>query len=252
MPYLYATSADDRVDLASGRVLEGAPGHPAFPVRLASEMYLRCAAIRRAQGSSGGVTLYDPCCGGATLITTVAYLHGEEIHGLLVSDADASILPLAERNLGLLTLHGMDRRIAQLSGLIERFGKDSHREALASAGRMRKRVEELRQARELTIRTFPANALCAEELAPGLRSERIDLVITDVPYGAGSSWHVAGPARLPPIEAMLEALRPLLAGHAVVAVCADKGQAARHEAYRRVERFGIGKRRVAILQPLEG
>lgn len=44
MPYRPATARSDHRDLASGFVLRSAPGYPAFPVRLAQELFLRAAA----------------------------------------------------------------------------------------------------------------------------------------------------------------------------------------------------------------
>ena len=45
MPYLFATQDQDYADFASGRVIYNAPGMPAFPVRLASEMFQRARAL---------------------------------------------------------------------------------------------------------------------------------------------------------------------------------------------------------------
>ena len=248
MPYRFASSIEDSADLASGRVLEGAPGHPAFPLRLASEIFRRCMAIREARGQSGAVVLYDPCCGGATLLGSIGFLHGEAIDRILGSDVDEGILPLAARNLGLLTVEGMDRRIAVLEDLVGRFGKDSHRAALESAHRMRRRVEELRRGRALTSRVFAADALCPAALSQCLALEHVDLVITDVPYGSGSAWRVAESVRGPPIQALLEALLPRLAPHSLVAIAADKAQRIAHEACRRLAQFQVGKRRVTIME----
>ena len=249
MPYRFALSAEDYTDLASGRVFEGSPGHPAFPLRLASEIFQRCAAIREAPGDGGPVTVYDPCCGGATLLGAVAYLHGESIGRVVGSDVDAGILPLAVRNLDLLTVEGIERRIVELGELVRRFGKDSHRQALKSAERMRRRIEYLRRVRALTTRVFSADVLTPAALGPQLASEHIDVVITDVPYGSGSTWSVPASVRGSPIQAMLESLLPFLTPRSVVAISADKKQPVGDGAFRRLERFQIGKRRVEILGP---
>ena len=69
MQYQFATERPDYSDLASGRVLYSMPGHPAFPIRLGSEILQRCLALRRAAGYSSPVVLYDPCCGTGYLVT---------------------------------------------------------------------------------------------------------------------------------------------------------------------------------------
>jgi 23S rRNA (guanine2535-N1)-methyltransferase len=252
VPYRFAVDAGDYTDLASGRVFEGAPGHPAFPVRLASEIFQRCLAIRRARGENRPVSLYDPCCGGAYLLGTIGYLHLEEIERIAGSDVDEGILPLALRNLELLTLRGLDRRMAQLADLADRYGKDSHRAALSSARRMRVRVASDSRAGSLGVEVFPADALAPGVLLSSLAGRRIDVVVTDVPYGRGSAWGVPASAVGPPAHALLESLLPCLGPGAVVAVCADKAQDFRHEAYRRADVLGLGKRRVTILTRADG
>src|SRR5690349_6954969 len=103
MAYRFALDHEDYSDFAAGRVFYGLPGHPAFPVRLASEIFQRCRAISAAQLPS----IYDPCCGGAYLLSTLAYLHGKDIRRIVASDVDQSILQTADANLALLTIDGL-------------------------------------------------------------------------------------------------------------------------------------------------
>ena len=117
MLYRFASERRDYSDYASGRVFMGRPGHPAFPIRLASELFQRCLAVRRAGGLTGPCVLYDPCCGGAYLLSTLAYLHWHEIDRVIGSDIDEEALALAARNLSLLTLEGLDRRIQDLAAM---------------------------------------------------------------------------------------------------------------------------------------
>ena len=51
MQYKFAKEQPDYSDLASGRVFYSLPGHPAFPVRLASEVFQRCLAHREDAGA---------------------------------------------------------------------------------------------------------------------------------------------------------------------------------------------------------
>lgn len=250
MPYLYATERRDYADYASGRVFYGLPGHPAFPVRLASEILQRCVAVRSAGGSTAPVTLYDPCCGGAYHLATLAYLHWAAIAEIVGSDVDEQALSLAERNLSLLTVEGIDRRIADLTGMLAAYGKGSHAAALESAHRLRRQLREWTQAHPIRTRLFRADATDARALAGELRGQAIDVVIADVPYGQRSHWQTGDAAEAPAWQ-MLEVLLPFVSPESVVAVAADKRQKILHEGYRRVERFRLGTRQVVLLRPGE-
>ena len=110
MRYRFVRERENYEDYASGRVFVGMPGNPAFPVRLASEVLQRCAAIHRAEGHRGPFRVYDPCCGAAYHLVVIGYLHIGQIRKITGSDIDAEALALAERNLGMLSLAGLERR----------------------------------------------------------------------------------------------------------------------------------------------
>ena len=123
---------------------------------MVSEVFQRCLALRSERGQHGPVTIYDPCCGSAYHLSALAHLHADAIARIIASDINEDILTVAWRNLDLLTLDGMDRR-------------------------------------------------------------------------------------------MVDALLPLISPQSVVAIVADKGQSIRHEQYRRLDRFQVGKRQIVIL-----
>jgi hypothetical protein len=248
MPYLFAAERHNDADYAGGRVFYSLPGHPAFPVRLISEIFQRCLALRVADGLTAPIALYDPCCGGAYHLATLAYLHGERIASIAASDIDADALSLARRNLALLTLPGLDRRTRELELLWAEYGKRSHEEALESAGRLREQLLALTERRSIPITLFQADALDEADIISVLGRASVDVVLTDVPYNRLSAWQ--GDAGSDPLWRMLEALRPVLSPGAVVAVASDKGQTPAHAAYRRVDRFQIGKRRIVLLRPV--
>lgn len=253
MPYRFATDRQDFSDYASGKVFYSRPGHPAFPVRLASEIFQRCLAHRVAQGATGPCTLYDPCCGAAYHLSTLAFLHGKTIARIIASDVDAEILPVARRNLALLTLEGLDQRAAEIAGMLAAYEKTAHAGALASAGRLRKRLEKLVSQHLISTLLFVADATDGQSLAENLAGAHIDIVLSDIPYGWHSMWRVAdsdSQTAASPVWRMLEALAPTLTPDAVAAIASDKGQRIAHEGYRRIEQFQIGKRRVALLQPV--
>jgi 23S rRNA (guanine2535-N1)-methyltransferase len=246
--YKFATEAADYSDLASGRVFYSTPGHPAFPVRLASEIFQRCVAARKAiYQDASPCSLYDPCCGAAYQLSVVTYLHGEHIHRVIASDIDEKAVALAKRNLGLLSLAGLDRRIAEIEALLEQYHKESHREALISAYRLRDRISGI--LKPVALHTFQANATDPQALLDNIQPGSVDIVFTDVPYGLHSQWQGSstGPGT---VLSMLEALFDLLSPSSILAIGSDKQQKAVHEKYRRVEQFQVGKRRIALLRPV--
>jgi hypothetical protein len=240
MPYRFAVERQDYSDYASGRVLHHLPGAPAFPVRLAQEVFLRGLDLLKADGP---VTLYDPCCGAASHLTALGWLHAARIAEIFASDPDEAALSAARRNLSLLTAEGLDRRIAEIRGMHERFGKDSHADALISAERLRERLAPVRST------VFRADALLAGEVRAGLGGKQPGLVLADVPYGWKSSWSGAGQAgaQEDPLGALLEALTGVLAAGAVVAIASDKSQKARHPAYDKAGKMRAGKRLVTFM-----
>ena len=99
MKYRFEIEAKNYEDFASGRVLYNRPGATAFPVRLGSEIIQRCLERVRERHGKGRLTLYDPCCGGAYLLTTIGFLHGQEFSKIYASDIDEAMLELAMDNL---------------------------------------------------------------------------------------------------------------------------------------------------------
>jgi 23S rRNA G2445 N2-methylase RlmL len=104
--YKFATERENYEDLASGRVLHGLAGATNFPVRLASEVFQRCADVLKQEGRKPPYTIYDPLCGVGYMLTALGFLHGEHIERLVGSDYDEAILKTARQNLGLLSAGG--------------------------------------------------------------------------------------------------------------------------------------------------
>ncbi|MBE7549891.1 MAG: hypothetical protein HS126_02275 [Anaerolineales bacterium] len=251
MQYKFTQKQDYSV-YASGGVFYSLPGHPALPIRLASEIFQRCWAIRQAAGLTNPSVLYDPCCGGAYHLTVLAYLHWEKIERIIASDVDREILEVAKRNLNLLTLAGLDDRVAELSELIERYEKASHQLTLIHAQNLRNQLVKLVKSHPLPTRLFRANATDKRAITEHLKDERVDIVIADVPYGQQTAWEPSTSSQVvseSQIGQILEGLIPVLAEGAVVAIVADKKQGVGHDQYRRVERFQRGKRQIVLLQP---
>jgi hypothetical protein len=251
MPYKFALDRIDYSDLASGKVFLSVPGHPAFPVRLASEILQRCLAIRAAGGITGRITLYDPCCGAAYHLSVLAFLHWESLRGIIASDIDPHILPLAERNLSMLSIVGFDRRREELAEMQRRYGKASHTEALAAADRLRKKLIHQIESHPVKTRTFQADALERHSLSGRLENEPIDIVLTDVPYGRHSKWKISSSGNKSPAWLLLDSLHPTLQSRSIIAISSDKQPKVSHDGYTRIERFQIGKRQVVIWKPVK-
>ncbi len=249
MPYRFATSRQDYSDFASGGVFYHLPGQPAFPVRLATEIFQRCLEYHGTANKP--LRVYDPCCGGAYHLAVLACLHWDSLAEICASDIDAAALDTAHKNLSLLTLAGLDRRIGELRELHSRFGKASHAANLESARRLRERLSVLAEDYPVGSRLFRADVFQAQAIQDGLAGRKIDLVVSDVPYGRISSWLGDLPAGNPagPLRQMLESLKGILAGGAVVAVAAAKAQTCEHPDYRRLGRLKLGKRQVTFLAP---
>lgn len=249
MQYKYVKEQLDYSDLASGRVFHSLPGHPAFPVRLASEIFQRCIASRATiYKNSSRCIMYDPCCGAAYHLSVLAYLHREHMQEVIGSDVDEKAVALAKRNLALLTVAGLDKRIAEISEMSKRYGKTSHLEALRSAQILRSNSFALPQKYPVKTRVFRANATDRNEIFKNINAKSVDIVFTDIPYGQHSYWYDSGSAS--PTRSMLDALLDILSKSSIVAIASDKHQKVAHENYQRIEHFQIGKRRVVILKPV--
>lgn len=252
MQYKYAKEQPDYSDFASGRVFYSLPGHPAFPVRLASEIFQRCLAHRAASfGITTPCTVYDACCGAAYHLSVLGFLHGEHIQTVMGSDIDEKAVELAARNLGLLQREGLDERIRELSGMFEQFGKESHREARQSAAVLKEKLSVLTETRTFETSVFQASATDRQTISRHIKPKSVDIIFTDVPYGRHSQWREATSKETSnPLTSMLDVLLEVLSPSSIIAISSDKQQKAMHERYERMEHFQVGKRRVVILKPI--
>lgn len=240
MAYRFATQEEDYRDFASGQVFFNTPGQPAFPVRLTSEIFQRCLALRK---ETTPVIIYDPCCGSGYHLAALGILHSSQLKQIIASDIDQVAANLATRNLSLLTLDGLAKRQQAIQLNWEKYGKQSHQAALASADRLRQRLEG---TKALPTHCFVADATQAGAIATAL-SHPVDLVISDLPYGQLSSWQGAA-SQQDAIWHLLEQLQPRLHEASVVALATTKNVAVAHEQYERYGRFRHGKRMITFLK----
>ena len=252
MQYKYAKQQVDYSDFSSGRVFYSLPAHPAFPVRLASEIFQRCVAHRATiYQVSNPCTLYDPCGGAAYHMSVLAYLHREHIRKVIASDIDEKAVALAGRNLSLLYPEGLDKRLRELSKMLREYGKESHREALQSAAVLKEKLSAFADKHPLDTQVFQASATDRHAISKHIEPNSVDIIFTDVPYGRHSQWRDTDLDELPnPLTSMLDATLNVLSPLSVVAVASDKEQKAAHEQFQRIEHFQMGKRRIVILRPI--
>jgi len=121
-----------------------------------------------------------------------------------------------------------------------------------SVERFRRQLRQFSQTHQVNTHLFRADATHSQEIVGALAGRRIDMVISDVPYGQRSHWHAAS-AEASSTEGslwqMLDALLTVLSVNAVVAIVANKAQKCDHRQYRKSGRFQIGKRHVFLLEP---
>lgn len=255
MDYKYTQAGESYAPYAAGAVFYGTPGHTAFPVRLASELMRRCLAWRSRWGESRPAVVYDPCCGGAYHLATMAFLNWHDVAAIYASDIHADALSVAGRNLALLSGAGMRGRMEELSQLYQAYGKESHAMALQHGAALQGRLAALSERHVVETRLFCADALDPQAVAAGLAGVQVDIVLTDIPYGQETHWRV-GDGAVSGVEdavwRMLHALLPRLGAQAVVAMATAKHEKVQHAGYTRLEKLSAGRRQVVILRPRAG
>lgn len=243
---------DNFEDFAAGRVLLHAPGLSHFPVRLSCEIFARCL---EQFPSERKIRLYDPCCGSGYTLAVLGFHFPERFLSLSGSDIDPDAVDLARQNLSLLSEQGLAARMAKIRDMHDSYGKESHKGALESAGRLLEKVRAF--THPLPVLIFQADLMntdVSERSVPdGLMA---DIVFADVPHGRLVGWKgTEGMEGMKGMEgtegnrmdALLESVFPMLAPGGIVVLASDKGQRATHADWRRVEKIVSGKRRIEIL-----
>lgn len=238
MSYRFARTRGGHGDLAG--ILHSAPGFPAFPMRLADEIFQRARAV----SPGGRVTLWDPCCGSGHLLTVLGAIHRSSIREIVGTDVDPAALRLAARNVALLSDAGLAARAAELDEKAEHFGKPAYGAAARDARRIARGLAAA--GGDVPVALARADALDAGDLERALDGRRPDLVVTDVPYGERTSWR--GDRAAAGLEGLLGALAEVLDESAVVAVTV-RGRSVPVGGRRRIVSFRVGTRAVALLRP---
>jgi 23S rRNA (guanine2535-N1)-methyltransferase len=227
-------------------VLRSRPGLATFPLRPALEVLLECVGLLKRVDQRAPYHLYDPCCGGAYMLTGVGFLARQHLRRLSASDISPEVVELARANLGLLTDAGLRAREEALRALVTVHGKASHRAALESLHRLRALC--LRAAPDLGIGAFVADAGKVREVQDGLQGDAVDIVMTDVPYNDLSTWRgsvLDGDAN--PIATLLDAMLLVTHSKSVIALMTLKHTDVTHPELHLMRRLRRGRRSMFIL-----
>jgi tRNA G10 N-methylase Trm11 len=228
-------------DYSSGRVIYSASGATNFPVRLSNQIFEICVDYLKLNGNNGPYRLYDPFCGFAYTLTTLGFMYSTIIRDLYASDVEQKSIEFAEKNLSLLSGEGISKRITEIESLIDKFGKDSHKEALQSAYNLQAQMT----ANNIQVASFKYDALGQFSLPEYVNS--VDLVIVDLPYGQLTHWS-EDTAQNSRCQVFLDNIKDRLSEVSIVAITSDKKQVIEHQGYERIKKFNTGKRRTILLR----
>ena len=238
MSYQFEKEKKDFSDFASGRVLYNAPGSTAFPVRLTSEVFQLSQSYLNKKTD---LSIYDPCCGGAHMLTAIGFLHGSAIRAIYGSDINTDIVKIGQKNLDLLTYRGLLEREEKLTSDYLAYHKEAHSDALESVQRLKTTLHEVG---EKDGKIFPFDSAGRE--APPLSN--INLVITDLPYGDLVQW--VSEEETPVKQLLTNVYERLDQSNAIVAIVSEKSVVVDHPQYQRKKMVKHGKRKITILQPI--
>ena len=239
MQYRYETTRRTYEDLASGRVLYNAPGLCGFPVRLASEVLMRCFAILEKHNNKDPYIIYDPCCGGGYLLTILGFLYGKKLKNIYASDSDLNVLIMAKKNLSLLQIEGLNKRINELNILVQNYNKPAHIEALKSSINLLNIIMERKNFIDI-------NCFENDITNSSTKIFTADIITIDLPYGQLTNWQSNRPDI---IQLFFSNIIKYLKPHSsVLAIIADKNQKLIPVGLKKIEKFKLGKRQIIIFQ----
>ncbi|MDN6640430.1 MAG: N-6 DNA methylase [Tetragenococcus sp.] len=239
MKFKFETIKKDYSDFSSDKLLVNAPRTPAFPVRVASEIMARCLSlINRTEE----LTIYDPCCGGAHLLTVLGFLYNANLKQIYGTDIDENALEYAQENLALLKPNGIQQRKKSLQYHYEKQGEAAQLMALDSAKRLSAMLSNPQQKE---IQCFKWDITSFQR--PPFKD--VNIVITDLPYGNMAHWQ--GTTKDHPTEQMLNNIYQTLdINNAIVIVICNKKESIQHKNFTQVKRLKHGKRQFFFLRPL--
>ena len=235
MVYKYFT-AENYENFASGRVIYHRAGFSNYPTRLAGELFYRCLEYSKVKEN---ICLYDPCCGGSYMATTLGFLCNEVIERIYCSDILTEAVKLSLKNLALLTRGGLARRRIEIENQIKMYSKKSHTEALESLEKI-----ECYVRREIQANVFLSDVLNGSEIAN--QDFMADIVMTDVPYGSLVNWHGGGNGE--ELDGLLKGIQPVTTTNTVIAISYNKKHKMKINEHEIIERINVGHRKIVIIK----
>jgi hypothetical protein len=245
MQYKFEKEKNNYEFLASGNVLKSVPGNPAFPVRLASEIFQRGLSFIKKPIEN--LTIYDPCCGSAYLLTVLGILHRGKIETIIGSDIDEDVIEIAEKNISLISENGIQNRINELIIKRDNYKKKSHTNALVSANKIKEIISDGNH--KFNYDVFRVNALIRSLKVPVFNNIRIDIIISDLPYSNQTSWIGINEDVLEsPEHLLLENLISIASRDTVIIICTKKIVVVQHPKFIILKKEKIGKRKITFLK----
>ncbi len=224
-------------DFACGRVIYNKAGYPNYPVRLSLEIFMRC--LEYIGGLDKEICLYDPCCGSGYMLTVLGFLCNKNIKSIYASDISKEACIISRKNLNLLKDEGLRERREELIDMYNKFNKDSHKEALLSIDN----ISNIKRKKSLNSTVFRADILDTNSLLD--MKFKVDVVMTDVPYGKLVSWSSNNDNA---VDTLLDTLIPVLNKNSIIAISCDKKQKMHNEKFIKLDKFQIGKRKIYLLK----
>jgi tRNA G10 N-methylase Trm11 len=226
---------NDYEDFSGGRVILHKSNYPNFPVRLAGEIFCQCLEYIH---KTRGLCIYDPCCGSAYLLTVLGFLFNDKIEIIYGSDIDEEAIIFAQNNLSYLSISGLEKRKTDILDLLNKYNKQSHKDALNSLNNISKFIKH-----EMKIKTFIADILKEDELKNKVFCA--DIVITDVPYGNLVTWNEKADD---PINILLNTIIPIINRDTIIVIIHDKNQKINNLNYNRIKKNKVGHRIIEIIR----
>lgn len=156
--------------LSAGSVIKSYKGNTNFPVRLGHEIFNRCLYYI---DNKEKVTIYDPMCGSAYLLTTVGLLNFNKISKIYGSDFNEEVLNVAGKNLRLLTIEGLKERENEIQNLLDKYKRESFKDSL----------QHIRAFKNVVNRNMDFELFKRDFFDGSIKSDiKADIVLMDLPY----------------------------------------------------------------------